>query len=830
MREETEARALELLEEAYARPDAERGPWLARIRAESSELHSRLLTLLDADSHAQTFMPTEPRPHERGLPPAVPERIGPYRVGPAVGRGGMSAVHRAERADGQFEQAVAVKLMSPDLFSNGAARRFAFERQALARLHHPNIAQLYDAGVLPDGAGYIVMELVEGRPIDAFVADERLSQRTVVLLVRQVATAITHAHQSLLLHCDLKPGNVLVTSDRTAKLLDFGIGHAISGADDDWRGGGALTPDFAAPEQLRGEPPTTRTDVHGLGVLFYALLTREPPRALAQLAPTERAAAALATQPLRPSAAALTWAGPGEALWRQGLRGDLDAIVARAAHPDPERRYETAAALRDDIDRWLDGLPVRARPATWAYVVRRFVKRHRLAVAAAAAAVLTLIGGLAATSTLYYRTEGARAETQQRFDEVRSLSRFLLFDLYDRLERTPRSLRTRGRAAAEAQQYLDRLAVTAQAPFDLRVETALGYRRLARAQGQPGGRNLGQFDQAWRNYAEAERRLAVLAAERPDRRDIRVALAGVLLDQTWMAMAIRTDLPDAGRRLARAQPLIARLRRERPADRVAAALEMNRLIEWSDHAQWNGDYKTAARRAAAAVAFGDRLGIRTAEDHLLMARALQAVGEAAYFGGGQAKAALPAHAREAALMEEAKRRWPDDLDVDRQLTRSLYNHGVTLAELKDAQGLRILQRGRQAAERVIAFEPDDEQGLRQRRTIVRATAEALGWAGRHAEAEAMYRADVADRLANWRRTPADTSRLRDYATSVGALGLGLVEAGRRADACAALVEARGLFTLIEKRGQLTDFDRTQAIKNNRDAAKRVCPAEVARKL
>lgn len=775
-----DSRALELLEEALDRPADEREAWLTAETRGDPALRDRTLRLLGAAARAGEMIGTEPPAGDLAQPMALPERVGPYRVGAVLGRGGMGEVRAGERADGQFEQSVAIKFIRPGLIAGAARARFAFERQALARLRHPNIAALHDGGALGDGTDFIVMERVDGVAADRWARPT--DTRAVVKLVRQVAGAVAHAHANLVLHCDIKAGNVLVTREGTVKLLDFGVASTLGG-----EGAGGMTPDFAAPEVRGGGAPTTRSDVYGLGRLLASLLGPGAPR-------------------------------------------DLAAIAARATAISPDRRYETAEAFRHDLDRWLDGRAVRARGGGWAYTARRWARRNRWAAAGAAAALLAVAGGWAATSAEAVRAERARAETQARFDEVRALSRFLLFELYDRLERTPRSLDTRRRVATEAQFYLDRLAATPAAPFDLRLETALGYARLARVQGRPADANLGEPAAAWRNFGRAEAQLGALAAERPARADINAALANVLLDQAWLAMAVRSDLAGAERQLAKARPIIAALRRAAPADRAVAALALREMVHLSDLPQWRGDYAAGRRMAERAVAFGQALGPRTIPEHLQMARAWAALGEALYFGGGQAKAAAPAHAAEYVVATAARARWPGDIAVDRQFTRSAYNHGVTQAELDDPAGLRVLALARQSAERVLAFEPADENGIRQRRTVVRATAEALSWAGRHAEALALFEGDVADRLRHWRARPEDVSRLRDYATSVGALGLGYADAGRPADACARLRDTLALFGEIERRGKLTAFDTTQAVKNTRDAARKACPAGVVARL
>ncbi|WP_412061230.1 protein kinase domain-containing protein [Rubrivirga sp. IMCC45206] len=299
--------------------------------------------------------PAEAPPHaEPGT------RVGPYRIVALLGRGGMGDVYLAERADGLFERTVALKRVRADL-APVAAARFATERQILADLVHPNIARLYAAGADDDGRPWLAMEPVEGQPLPAHARGLGVHERVGLMI--QVCHAVQHAHQRLVVHRDLKPSNVLVTADGRVVLLDFGIAQMLGAGPERQR---LLTRAYAAPEQLRGDAATTASDVYGLGALLVETLTGERP------------------------------VGPGATA---GLGGDLGAVARRALAADPADRYASAAALADDLDRWCQGLPVRALPATLGYRARRFVGRHRAAVAAGALAVALVLAaaGVAAT-------------------------------------------------------------------------------------------------------------------------------------------------------------------------------------------------------------------------------------------------------------------------------------------------------------------------------------------------------------------------------------------------------------------------------------------------
>ncbi|MEZ5331032.1 MAG: serine/threonine-protein kinase [Thermoanaerobaculia bacterium] len=317
--------------------------------------------------------------------------LGPYRLLDLIDRGGMGVVYLAERADEQFEKQVAVKLLPAGLRSREAERRFLNERQILAHLEHPNIARLLDGGVTEEGTPYLVMELVDGQPIDVFCDERHLDPASRLKLVLQVCAAVQHAHRHLVIHRDLKPGNILVDSSGRVKLLDFGIAKL---QDPELAGAGGATVfqprsvRYASPEQIANRPVSAASDVYSLGVILFELLAGHPPYELAGLSPTELERVVCEKPPEPPSQRATTW--------KRRLAGDLDNIVLKALRKDPEERYGSAAELADDLQRYLEGLPVRARPGTRRYRAAKFIGRHRFAVAAAAVLLLLALAGAVA--------------------------------------------------------------------------------------------------------------------------------------------------------------------------------------------------------------------------------------------------------------------------------------------------------------------------------------------------------------------------------------------------------------------------------------------------
>jgi len=329
--------------------------------------------------------------------------LGAYVIEERIAAGGMGVVYRARRADEQFERRVAIKVLGSTLVSDDAQRRFRTERQILADFSHPNIAQLLDGGTTDEGVPYLVMEYIEGLPIDEYCERNGLSIADRLRLFAQVCAAVQYAHQRLIVHRDVKPSNVLVTAGGVPKLLDFGIAKLLEGA-----GGHAaasqtvadarlLTPRNASPEQIRGTTITTASDIYSLGVLLYELLAGQPPYDVSNLAPTGLQAAICERDPEPPGS-------------RRKLAADLDNIVMTAMRKEPERRYASASALAEDIERFLANRPVQARPNAWSYRARKFLRRNWIAVTGTTAGCV-LIASLVLFYTLRLAAERDRAET-----------------------------------------------------------------------------------------------------------------------------------------------------------------------------------------------------------------------------------------------------------------------------------------------------------------------------------------------------------------------------------------------------------------------------------
>lgn len=494
----------QLFDAALAVPEDGRTAWL-QASGEPAEVVAEVRSLLahapDARPAAADFLAT---PAAATGHPGL--RLGPWRLTEPLGSGGMGEVWLARRDDGAYEGEAAIKLLKRGMDSAAVLQRFAQERQVLARLDHPCIARLMDAGLSPQGLPYFVMERVLGRPIDAACAGQPLEARLRLFL--QLTDAVAHAHRHLLVHRDLKPGNVLVTADSQVKLLDFGIAKALDPEGAEHTQARPFTPSHASPEQVRGEPVSTATDVYSLGVLLYQLLTGRRPYGRDARTPQALAQAVLNEAPTRPSSLGEP-REPSPDWWRtrERLKGDLDNILLKTLEKDPARRYASVDALAADLRAHLGGHPVSARAPTPGYLAARFVGRHRVAAGLAGVAVLALVAGLAGTLWQMREARAAQARAEARFTQVRELARQLVFRYHDQIARLPGSLATREALLQDALGYLDGLAaelgpdLARQPP--LARELAESYSRIAELQGDGFSPSQERLDAARRNIDKA---------------------------------------------------------------------------------------------------------------------------------------------------------------------------------------------------------------------------------------------------------------------------------------------------------------------------------------
>ena len=621
-------RLQELFGQALALPQAQRAAFVAQACAGDTALAAELNALLASDAAPDAVPEALARAAAQALRADrrgwVGQQLGAWRIDSHLADGGMGAVYLASRADGQYEQQAALKLLNPGLITPAAQERLSRERQILARLTHPHIARLLDGGSTPEGLPYLVMEYVDGEPIDAWCHARGLATAARLRLFVQVCAAVDHAHRNFVVHRDLKPSNILVNTEGVPKLLDFGIAKMLEGdgaAGLTRSGERPLTPSHASPEQVAGGAISTATDVYALGVLLYDLLTGELPHQAHTGSPAALARAIVESDPVRPSDAVASTGSSsrrlaqlqqrGEQLTPQRLarelQGDLDNIVLMALRKEPERRYDSARALAEDIERHLAHRPVRARPDTLPYRSAKFLRRHPVAVPVSALALLLALAGTAAftwrLSDERDRALAAEGQARQSAQRARQAAEFTASILGNTgaNEGAAREVSVQDLLATAARRVKDELSASPQVAT--RMRTALGrafhtwgsyedaMRELepalaeARGRGEAGAReqaeilsllgtvthDLGQLEISldWTRQAQALwRRVGTPAEQANALRDLALALNGL-------------------RRRSEAEPVfraaLAQMRLAHPGDHDDTAWLLNNL-GWCLHA------------------------------------------------------------------------------------------------------------------------------------------------------------------------------------------------------------------------------------------------------
>lgn len=528
-------RVKDLFQEALDLDSVERAPYLERLRADVPALAREVESLLEAHLKAGTALDTPGYVHanfgeEEEHDPWIGRKIGPYQAIARIGQGGMGAVYRAVRVDDHYLKQVAIKVVRGGFATGQHLRRFKNERQIMASLDHPNIARLLDGGTTEENIPYLVMEYIPGDPIDEYCDKHRLGIAQRLKIFVQVCAAVQYAHQNLVIHRDLKPANILVTADGTPKLLDFGIAkllepelffQTVSPTATLMK---PMTPEYASPEQVRGQVITTASDVYSLGVVLYQLLTAHPPYALEGRAPLELARAITTLEPEKPSmvvcqerevhahAGAVRRLTLDEvsharsvrpAILRRQLRGDIDNIVLKALRKEVDRRYAGAQQLAEDIERHLHGLPVQARPDTISYRAVKFVRRHAAAVVGAAAVFLALVAGIMITLREAHIANVQRARAERRFNDVRKLARDLMLDVHDSIQYLPGATPARKLIVQDALEYLDSLARESSGDISLQRELATAYEKVGDVQGWTTRSNLGDTAGAAQSFRKS---------------------------------------------------------------------------------------------------------------------------------------------------------------------------------------------------------------------------------------------------------------------------------------------------------------------------------------
>jgi len=580
---------------------------VARARCGNDEtLYREALAWIAGATGADDFLQQPPQVDTQLLQSAtaavatpgwVGRRLGPYRIVGEIARGGMGSVFKAVRDDDEYRKEVAIKLIRPDLGGEQVAARFRMERQILASLEHPNIAGLIDGGTTEEGLPYLVMDHVDGEPIDRYCSKRGLGVRERLELFCEVCAAVQFAHQRLVVHRDLKPNNILVDRDGAVKLLDFGIARLVDAGADSPTTITAFTPEYASPEQVKGEAITTASDVYSLGVLLYRLLTGRSPYRSDNSQLHALVQEIVSTDPARPSAvtaesgrrsAAAPRTLDTERL-RRALRGDLDTIVLMALRKEPTQRYASVEQLADDIRRHLANRPVRARDGAFTYRARKFLVRHRLGVGLGTLAVagLLTLSIFALQQARVARAEKARAE--RHFDSVRDLANRFIGDVFLQIVDVPGTGKAQQTLLDTGVEYLNRLAADAGDNRTLLLEIAGGYVKLAQIQERaltPPAQRADAANRALTVIAQAEALAPADPSSRQRRLMAQILLAGSEADAQQFAAA-KAHFETA-----------AALAREAPEANEPSALTQARAAALAEFAKSPGVDISASQRLA----------------------------------------------------------------------------------------------------------------------------------------------------------------------------------------------------------------------------------------
>ena len=699
---------------------ADRIRLLAALRDRDPALHALVASLAVHLESLDDFLdePLQVESRETAEDAFVGQRIGHWQVVRPIGRGGMGLVFEVERADGVVHQHAALKLIKRSFDNRSIIGRFHTERQILAQLGHPSIARLIDAGAW-EGRPFLVMEYIDGVPLDRWCDERALSVEARIELFNRICDAVHYAHQRLVVHRDLKPGNILVTADGTPKLLDFGISKLLgpdgsSAASAETIDASALlTPRYASPEQLTGSPISTASDIYSLGVLLFELLTGVGPYRTQNDSLVEMMRVVMHEGPSRASTAVAD-----EPLARR-LRGDLDLIVAKALANEPGERYESVAALRDDLVRHLDGDPIKAAPAGWRYRASKFVSRHRAGVAAATIVVVAIAGLAIVASWEALRAERAlvvaeeqRGRAERRFEDTRSLAKAMLFELDDAIARGPTTAREQ--LVRTAITYLDRLSQE-RLSDDLQREVAAGYARIAEILGSDITGNLGRSTEARDYLMKALDLRERLVAIHPDnaldlgglvdcnmslaklaQRDGRVEQAAAYLDAAFAAATrrVRLDPGDVGSAL-----------------KLFPVRRLQAIVQYYPDRPSLGHYDEALARLRSLIDDVERFGrlhpeVPASTIDLYLNPYLHDYTQVAD-QGGQLRIALAAARRSLALSEASAKARPDDPIEMRKLMLASDTAGTVLLEVGESQAaMALLERATALRGRLAAADPD----------------------------------------------------------------------------------------------------------------------------
>ena len=779
-RSDIDRAALELLEEALNRTSTEREAYIASQSHLSALIRDRALDLLMSDRDGIASIHTGGAGASLYADQSVPPIIEGYDIVRCLGRGGMGAVWLAHRASDDFEHDVAIKVIKPGALSQSLIERFRRERQILARLNHPHIARLYDGGQTAADEPYIIMEFVAGETLRQWLTKPRSLARKLDVF-RQIATAVEFAHQNLIVHRDLTPGNILIDRGGNAKLIDFGIARPQEKPDEGVAGstfsGLSLTPGFAAPERTNGVGFNTLTDIYSLGKILALMI-------------------ADVTAP------------------------ELAAIADKAAAQDQAKRYSSVTDLIEEIERYDRELPIEAFSNARSYRFRKFVKREKTIALSLTALFLCLALGLAVSSWLYVRSERERALAERRFEQTRSLAKLLLFDVYDEVNRVPGATRARAMVAESGLKYLDSLAKDRHVPNEVRAEVGRGYVRLADVTGTSSGSSLGRFREGGRLLAQARAIIEPLYRASPDDPVLTNDFADVLTRQAIDEMYNNGRI-DHGRKLAdMALAVISPLAAKDPE---AAGTFIKAMTARGDADGWNNEFVKASKFYERAESFAAQLPANFITTQTMAARAhnFRLLAES-YHNSNRELQARKALDHAISLDEQMYKADPLNPRKARGLIVALwYSAVLDRTAQRPKQARREIERAMQLVSGLQERNPGDADMIKLYSTVAEVDAQLLADRGDYMASYALTdkivelnrkKVEISENVSGARRSLAEVLRTG---------GTNHHNGGDYAGACRLWKEAYEIWQALDTKGELSDWDK-DSIKEMRQLLEKGC--------
>lgn len=778
----------ELFHKALTLPRHEQTTFLDTACAEDATLREQVETLI-ASHNQPTVLTTQSEFNAATLLYTDSEKesvershIGPYRVIREVGHGGMGTVYLASRSDELFDKQVAIKIVRRGMDSASVLRRFHRERQILASLDHPNIARLFDGGTTEDGLPYFVMEYIEGKPLYEYCDAQDLDTAERVKLFRKVCAAVQYAHQNLVVHRDLKPGNILVTSDGEPKLLDFGIAKLINPDVSDPENAltvaseRVMTPQYASPEQVRGESITTASDVYSLGIVLYELLTGQRPYKFKSLLPHEIARVICEQEPSKPSDTATRRQGdavtqldartvaasPRRRVAASQLKGDLDNIVMKSLNKEPERRYLSVDQFSEDLRRHLEGLPVIARPNTLSYRAGKFIRRNKLAVTAASLILLTLIAGIIGTTWQAAVARSERARAERRFEDVRKLANSFLFEFHDGIAKLSGATPMRELLVKRALEYLDSLTQEAGGDASLQRELATAYEKVGEIQGDPYEASLGDTTSAMESYRKAQAIREALLTAAPDDAGLRQELAGGYLkigDILW----VTGDLDGAQEVYEKSRAIFEALAQADPANaKLRYDLSTNFISIGDTHLE-AGDLDAALASHRRGLAIREELAASTNDPKHRAGFAVSHVkiGDD-LTRSGNIKEALDNYYKSIAILEALVKAEPTNASFRQYLESTYQRTGLALMQDNNPKlALEYYNKCVAFSEQAVKADPQNVVAKRNLMGIYISIGSTLGAQGQFTEAAPFHRKGIDMAIAISAADPSNAQARRD---------------------------------------------------------------------